>query len=91
MRQKVTAYIRKCQQCRQNKPDRHEVYGQPQAMPVPTVPWDEVTMDFITGLPPSKDPFTKEPYDSILVMVDRLTKYTHFVPIRKNASVKDTA
>jgi hypothetical protein len=40
-------------------------------------------MDFITDLPLSKDPATNVFYDTILVMVDKLTKYTHFIPCHK--------
>ena len=39
-------------------------------------------MDFITRLPPSTELHTVVRYDSILVMVDRLTKYTHFIPCK---------
>ena len=36
-------------------------------------------MDFITKLPPSNDPATQKAYDSILIIVNKLTKYTHIV------------
>ena len=80
MRQKVAAYIKKCDSCNKNKSSRHATYGNLQFRDPPTQPWDEVTMDFIVKLPKSKDPVTDNKYDSILVMVDRLTKYSHFVP-----------
>ena len=40
-------------------------------------------MDFITKLPKSEDPATKIKYDAILVMVDRLTKYSHIIPFKE--------
>lgn len=40
-------------------------------------------MDFITKLPKSKDPTTKEEYDAILVIVDRLTKYSHIIAFKE--------
>ena len=40
-------------------------------------------MDFITKLPKSKNPLTDQPYDAILVMVNRLTKYAYMVPLKE--------
>ena len=48
-------------------------------------------MDFIIGLPPSEEPLTGTKYDSILVLVDRLTKYCYFVPHLTTATVEDMA
>ena len=45
-------------------------------------------MNFITKLPKSKDPATGETYDFILVMVDRLTKYSHIVPFKEKYTTK---
>ena len=61
------------------KAARHARYGHLQFRTPPTNPWDKVTMDFITKLPTSKDQVTKQSYDMIMVMVDRLTKYAHFI------------
>ena len=47
------------------------------------MPWKQVTIDFITKLPKLKDPLTDQLYDAILVMVDRLTRYTHMVPFKE--------
>ena len=44
-------------------------------MEIPTTPWIDVSLDFVEGLPKSQG------YEVILVVVDRLTKYSHFVPI----------
>ena len=79
MRTKVTAYIKKCSGCQKNKASRHAKYGNLQFSEPPTLLWQEVTMDFIVKLPKSEDLVSKVKYDSILVIVDRLTKYTHFV------------
>ena len=46
-------------------------------------------MDFITGLPKSKEQTTKHAYDSILVMVDKLTKYCHFIPCNKTITAPE--
>ena len=45
-------------------------------------------MDFITDLPGSKDPVTSVFLDAILVIVDKLTKYTHFVPCTKTITAE---
>ncbi len=45
-------------------------------------------MDFIVKLPRSEDPVTGNKYDSILVMIDRLTKYSHFVPCNETINAK---
>ncbi|KAM0712543.1 hypothetical protein Q7P37_011640 [Cladosporium fusiforme] len=50
---------------------------------VPKRPWESVAMDFIVKLPASADPVTKESYDSILVIVDRFTKFGRFIPFRE--------
>ena len=83
MRQHVETYIKKCLSCQRNKHATHAKYGEIQYQEPPDSPWDEVTMDFITKLPKSKDPATGEDYDSILVMVDRLTKYSHIIPFKE--------
>ena len=46
-------------------------------MPIPEWKWDKLGMDFITGLPR-----TRSGYDSIWVVVDRLTKVAHFIPVK---------
>ena len=46
-------------------------------MPIPEWKWDKLGMDFITGLPR-----TKSGYDTIWVVVDRLTKVAHFIPVK---------
>jgi hypothetical protein len=46
-------------------------------MKIPEWKWEEVGIDFIVGLP-----HTKSGYDSIWVIVDRLTKVAHFIPVK---------
>ena len=88
MRQKIAAYIRKCNDCNKNKAARHAKYGNLQFREPPERPWDEVTMDFIVKLPESTEPATGQRYDSILVIVDRLTKYAHFVPCNETITAE---
>ena len=72
----------------QNKSARHKLYGKIQFAPVPKTPWDDVTMDFITKLPKSKDPTTSEVYNAIMVIVDRLMKYTIIIPFKEKHNTK---
>nr|GFA25076.1 hypothetical protein [Tanacetum cinerariifolium] len=51
---------------------------------IPMWKWDEISMDFVTGLPT-----TRKRHDAIWVVVDRLTKSAHFLPIRKNYSISE--
>ena len=83
MQERVSQYIKKCVHCQRNKHSTHAKYGRTQPIPLPEEPWQEITMDFITKLPKSVEPTTKTKYDSIMVVVDRLTKYAHLIPFKE--------
>ena len=53
-----------------------EAVGKIQPLPIPVWMWDKITMDFVTGLPR-----TRRQHDAIWVIVDRLTKSAHFLPV----------
>jgi hypothetical protein len=74
LKQQVEDWVKQCQLCQQAKHENTLPAGLLQPLPVPTRPWSHITMDFITGLPKS------EGHEVILVVVDRLTKYSHFLP-----------
>jgi hypothetical protein len=59
------------------KAEHQKLAGLLQPLKVPDWKWDQIGMDFITGLPR-----TKSGYDSIWVVVDRLTKVAHFIPVK---------
>jgi transposase InsO family protein len=84
MKDKITSYIKKCADCHKNKHSTHAQYGEMQPMELPTKPWEDISMDFVTGLPLSKDPVTELTYDAILVIVDRFTKYVLMIPFRRD-------
>ena len=63
-----------------SKAVRHKPYGNLQSLPVPTHHWKELSRDFVTELPESAD-WKRDSYDSILVIVDRLTKMVHYEPV----------
>ena len=74
MRDLIKQYIKNCDTCQRTKVVRHVPYGLLQLNEVPKKPWKSLSMDFITDLP------TSEGYDAILVVIDRLTKMSHFIP-----------
>jgi hypothetical protein len=57
-----------------------------QPLSIPDWKWDDISMDFIMGLP-----LTIRKYNSIWVIVDRLTKSTHFIPVNTNYNVQKYA
>ena len=81
LRKDAEAYVKGCDVCLASKAVRHKPYGDLQALPVPTHRWKDLSMDFVTGLPVSTN-WKGESYDSILVIVDRLTKMVHYEPVK---------
>ncbi len=80
LRQDVEAYVKGCNVCLASKAIRHKLYGALQSLLVPTHRWKDLSMDFVTGLPISAN-WKGDSYDSILVIVDRLTKMVYYVPV----------
>ena len=81
----VEKYVSACDTCMRTKNSSHRPLGLLQPNSVPTAPWQEITCDFITQLPPSGEA------DAIFVVVDRLTKQAHFAPTRSDVSAEQTA
>jgi hypothetical protein len=75
MKTTVQQFIQTCQICLQAKPDRSAYPRKLQPLPVPSGAWETITMDFIDGLPSSGHA------NCILVVVDKFTKYAHFIPL----------
>ena len=63
-----------------SKAVRHKPHGNLQSLPLPTHRWKDLSIDFVTELPESAD-WKRDSYDSILVIVDRLTKMVHYEPV----------
>jgi hypothetical protein len=74
----VASYVSTCDSCQRHKASSQRPAGLLQPLPVPAQPWSSVSMDFVVDLPSTADGF-----DSIMVMVDRLTKMVHLAPCRK--------
>ncbi|XP_057424795.1 uncharacterized protein LOC130718278 [Lotus japonicus] len=77
MKSDIKNYVAACDVCQRNKSDTLTPAGLLQPLPVPTQVWTDISMDFVTGLPKSMGK------DTILVVVDRLTKYAHFLARKK--------
>ena len=73
MRTFVKDYCNSCTTCKRSKAPRHKPYGLLKQLPIPARPWDSISMDFITQLPPSLG------FTAILVVVDQLTKQGIFI------------
>ena len=68
--------VQQCDICQQSKDSTLSPGGLHRPLEIPDVIWEHVSMDFISGLPQSRG------YDSILVVVDRLSKYSHFLLLK---------
>lgn len=75
MKQMVIDYVSRCDVCKRSKDENVTYPGLLQPLPIPNQAWRDISMDFIKGLPSSKGK------DTILVVVDRLTKSAHFIAL----------
>jgi hypothetical protein len=82
MKIEIACYMARCDSCRRVKAIQMKTAGPLQSLPIPTWKWEDISMDFIVGLPR-----TAKGFDSIWVIVDRLTKIAHFLPIRVKYTV----
>lgn len=76
MKKTVMEFVRSCPICQRMKSVATLPNGLSQSLPIPDTVLEEVSLDFVTGLPKSKG------YDVILVVVDRLSKYAHFLRLK---------
>ncbi|KAK1699471.1 hypothetical protein QYE76_016168 [Lolium multiflorum] len=78
MRRDVDRYVRRCITCNKSK-SKLKPHGLYTPLPAPTTPWEDISMDFVLGLPR-----TKRGHDSIFVVVDRFSKMSHFIACHKS-------
>jgi hypothetical protein len=79
MKREIAEHVAMCYTCRRIKAEHQRPAGLLQPLQIPQWKCDEISMDFIVGLPR-----TRAGYDSIWVVVDRLTKSAHFIPVKTN-------
>ncbi|WVZ60291.1 hypothetical protein U9M48_010336, partial [Paspalum notatum var. saurae] len=77
MKADIARYVAQCDVCQKVKAEHQKPAGLLQPLPIPVWKWDEIGMDFVTGLPR-----TPKGNNAIWVIVDRLTKTAHFLPVR---------
>ena len=85
MAEDVQDYVRSCDTCQRDKTSRHRKYRLLEPLEIPYRPWSSISMDWITKLPESGG------YTQIWVIVDRLTKMAHFIPLRTGATALELA
>ena len=77
MKRDVAEYVAICDTCQRVKAEHQRPAGLLQPLKIPEWKWEEISMDFIVGLPR-----TSNGYDSIWIVVDRFTKVAHFIPVK---------
>lgn len=82
MKREIARYVAVCDVCQRVKAEYLKPAGTLQPLPIPSWNWENISMDFITGLPR-----TLHGYNSIWVIVDRLTKSSHFLPVKDRYTV----
>ena len=87
MQKTIVRYLANCGTCARIKPVCYAPYGLLKPMQVPVTRWSSVSMDFITGLPKSGP---LQP-DTMLVIVDLLTKMAHYIPTHESVTLDSTA
>jgi hypothetical protein len=83
MKREMTHYVSECNTCQKVKGDYMKSRGLLQQLSILDWKWDDISMDFIVGLP-----LTSRKFDSIWVIIDRLTKSAHFIPINTTYKVE---
>ena len=85
MRRDVERFVAHCATCQKAK-SQFNPHGLYMPLPVPSVPWEDISMNFVLGLPR-----TKKGRDSIFVVVDRFSKMAHFIPCHESDDVVNVA
>ena len=83
----VRAFVKRCDLCQRSKAGNRNAAAPLTPLPIPDQRWAHISIDFLTGLPPSGP----TGFDSIMTTVDRLTKRVHFSPTYTKASAEDIA
>ncbi|GJV24379.1 putative reverse transcriptase domain-containing protein [Tanacetum coccineum] len=79
LRENMATYVSKCLTYAKVKAEHQKPFGLLVQPEIPEWKWEKITMDFVTKLPK-----TINGYNTIWIIVDRLTKSAHFLPMREN-------
>ena len=83
MKREIAQYVSECDICKRVKASHLRPAGLLQPLTIPSGKWEDISMDFIVGLPN-----TSKRYDSIWVIVDRFTKVAHFLPVKTSYTAR---
>ncbi|RVW68327.1 Transposon Ty3-I Gag-Pol polyprotein [Vitis vinifera] len=86
MKRDIAQFVANCQICQQVKAEHQRPAGLLQPLPIPEWKWDNITMDFVIGLPR-----TRSKKNGVWVIVDRLTKSAHFLAMKTTDSMNSLA
>jgi hypothetical protein len=86
MKREIAAFVSRCLICQQVKAERQKPSGLLQPLPIPEWKWEHITMDFVFKLPR-----TQSGHNGIWVIVDRLTKSAHFLPVKERYTLERLA
>jgi hypothetical protein len=86
MKREILKYVSECGTCQRVKANHLKVSGTLQPLPIPSWKWEDISMDFIVGLPNAS-----QKHDSIWAIIDTLTKTAHFLPVHITYTAKKYA
>src|SRR3954466_3868832 len=86
MKREIAQFIAECDVCRCVKAEHQRPAGTLRPLPIPEWKWDKVSMDFITSFQK-----TQKGIDAIFVIIDRLSKVAHFLPVRESITASQLA
>jgi hypothetical protein len=86
MKGEIAKYVSECDTCQKVKASHLKISGTLQPLSIPSWKWEDISMDFIVGLPN-----TSQKHDSIWEIVDRLTKIAHFLLVHTTYTAKKYA
>jgi len=85
MRRDVERFVQRCTTCHKAK-SKLNPHGLYTPLPTPSAPWEDISMDFVLGLPR-----TKKGKNSVFIVVDRFSKMAHFIPCHKSDDASHVA
>ena len=86
MKREIAQFVSRCLVCQQVKAEHQKPARTLQPLPILEWKWEHISMDFVSRLPR-----TSRKHDAVWVVVDRLTKSAHFLPIRMTQSLESLA